>query len=240
MKFLSLRLSDSCSLHGSLFWVRLNVINTYIFLLLKLLLFQKSNQLSNCFLVSCLAFRYSNNAWTSLRTTELDPHVCMKSVKLTCLHACFGYIVKAVKGAQLYLRIYFILFLLWLRCAACGMLVFQPGIEPASSAVKILSPNHWTTRDFPRVQGPVRTMPLPCSSHVALGFSFLTWMASPDDIIGEGNGNSSTLAWKIPWTEEPGRLQSMGSRRVKHDWATALSLFTFMHWRRKWQPTPVL
>ena len=51
--------------------------------------------------------------------------------------------------------------------------------------------------------------------------------------------HSSTLAWKIPWTEEPGGLQSMGSLRVRHDWATSLSLFTFMHWRRKWQPTPV-
>ena len=51
--------------------------------------------------------------------------------------------------------------------------------------------------------------------------------------------HSSTLAWKIPWMEEPGRLQSMGSRRVRHDWATSLSLFTSMHWRRKWQPTPV-
>ena len=51
--------------------------------------------------------------------------------------------------------------------------------------------------------------------------------------------HSSTLAWKIPWMEEPGGLQSMGSRRVRHDWATSLSLFTFMHWRRKWQPTPV-
>ena len=51
--------------------------------------------------------------------------------------------------------------------------------------------------------------------------------------------HSSTLAWKVPWTEEPGRLQSMGSLRVGHDWATSLSLFTFMHWRRKWQPTPV-
>ena len=51
--------------------------------------------------------------------------------------------------------------------------------------------------------------------------------------------HSSPLAWKIPWTEEPGRLQSMGSLRVGHDWATSLSLFTFMHWRRKWQPTPV-
>ena len=51
--------------------------------------------------------------------------------------------------------------------------------------------------------------------------------------------HSSTLAWKIPWMEEPGRLQSMGSRRVGHDWATSLSLFTVLHWRRKWQPTPV-
>ena len=51
--------------------------------------------------------------------------------------------------------------------------------------------------------------------------------------------HSSTLAWKIPWVEEPGRLQSMGSLRVRHDWATSLSLFTFVHWRRKWQPTPV-
>ena len=39
--------------------------------------------------------------------------------------------------------------------------------------------------------------------------------------------HSSTFAWKIQWAEEPGRLQSMGSRRVRHDWATSLSLFTF-------------
>ena len=51
--------------------------------------------------------------------------------------------------------------------------------------------------------------------------------------------HSSTLAWKIPWTEEPGRLQSMEMQRVGHDWATPLSLITFMHWRRKWQPAPV-
>ena len=41
--------------------------------------------------------------------------------------------------------------------------------------------------------------------------------------------HSSTLAWKIPWTEEPGVLQSMGSLRVGHDSVTSLSLFTFMH-----------
>ena len=51
--------------------------------------------------------------------------------------------------------------------------------------------------------------------------------------------HSSTLAWEIPWTQEPGGLQSMESLRVAQDWVTSLSLFTFMHWRRKWQPTPV-
>ena len=51
--------------------------------------------------------------------------------------------------------------------------------------------------------------------------------------------HSSTLAWKIPWMEESGRLRYMGLLRVGHDWATSLSLFTFMNWRRKWQPTPV-
>ena len=50
--------------------------------------------------------------------------------------------------------------------------------------------------------------------------------------------HSSTVAWKIPWMEESGRLQSMGSLRVRYDWTTSVSLFTFMHWR-KWQPTPV-
>ena len=51
--------------------------------------------------------------------------------------------------------------------------------------------------------------------------------------------HSSALAWRIPWMEEPSGLSSMGSPGDGHDWATSLSLFTFMHWRRKWQPTPV-
>ena len=55
------------------------------------------------------------------------------------------------------------------------------------------------------------------------------------------------VIWSWEWTStgfrtlecSAGRLQSMGSQRARHDWATSLSLFTFMHWRRKWQPTPV-
>ena len=51
--------------------------------------------------------------------------------------------------------------------------------------------------------------------------------------------HSSALAWKIPWMQQPGGMQSTELRRVGHGWATSLSLFTFMHWRRQWQPTPV-
>ena len=49
---------------------------------------------------------------------------------------------------------------------------------------------------------------------------------------GEGNGNpSSILAWRIPWTEEPGRLQSTGLPRVRHDWETNTLASTFRHSR---------
>ena len=64
-------------------------------------------------------------------------------------------------------------------------------------------------------------------------------LGGEDPLEKEIATNSSIFAWRIPWTEEPGRLQSSGSLRVGHDWATSLSLFTFTHWRRKWQPTPV-
>ena len=78
-------------------------------------------------------------------------------------------------------------------------------------------------------------------------FSVDGWSCLPSLLLTSGQTmaekamapHSSTLAWKIPWMEEPGRLQSMGSLKVGHDRATSLSLFTFIHWRRKWQPTPV-
>ena len=58
--------------------------------------------------------------------------------------------------------------------------------------------------------------------------------------FGEGNGTPLQYSClENPMDGEPGRLQSMRLLRVRHDWATSLSLFTFMHWRRKWQPTPV-
>ena len=54
------------------------------------------------------------------------------------------------------------------------------------------------------------------------------FLGQEDTLEKEMAIHSSTLAWKIPWTEEPDRLQSMGLQRVRHNWATSLSLFTFM------------
>ena len=53
------------------------------------------------------------------------------------------------------------------------------------------------------------------------------WFLGQEDSLEEGMAShSSTLAWRIPWTEEPGGPQSMGSQRVGHGWVT--STFTFM------------
>ena len=74
--------------------------------------------------------------------------------------------------------------------------------------------------------------PSPPAFNLSQHQGLFKWVSSSHQV-------ASTLAWKIPWMEEPGRLQSMGSLRVRHAWATSLSLFSFTHWRRKWQPTPV-
>ena len=54
-----------------------------------------------------------------------------------------------------------------------------------------------------------------------------------DPLEEEMATHSSTLAWRIPWREEPGRLQSMGSQRVGHDWATSLSLWCWERLKAK-------
>ena len=67
-------------------------------------------------------------------------------------------------------------------------------------------------------------------------------MVLSKDVERDGEDNGTPLQYSClenSWTEEPGRLQSIGSLRVGNDWVTSLSLFTFLHWRRKWQPTPV-
>ena len=85
----------------------------------------------------------------------------------------------------------YLFFFGWHR-VAYGTLVPQAGIEPASPAVEVWSPNHWSDREVPLVSG--HFFMIHCSFH----------------------------AWKIPWTEEPGGLQSMGLQRVRHDWVTSV------------------
>ena len=58
-----------------------------------------------------------------------------------------------------------------------------------------------------------------------MSFSDLTMSPSGNYFwLKEIATHSSIIAWKIPWTEEPGRLESMGSQRVRHDWTTSISL----------------
>ena len=119
-----------------------------------------------------------------------------------------------------------------------GILVPGPGIKLVPPAVEAQSLNRWTSREVPKVVKMLFCFPRityrrlsPTTRKV---FSRLLLILEK-----EMAPHSSTLTWKIPWSDEPGRLQSMGSLRLGHDWETSLSLFTFMHWRRKWQPTPV-
>ena len=133
-------------------------------------------------------------------------------------------------------------------CTGNGILVPQLRIKPISPGVEAQSCNHWTTRKVLLVKN--------IYIHTFFFFKFLLILVENESWEWFGRlflfmsyyqlfsekamaAHSSTLAWEIPWTEEPGRLQSMGSWRVRHDWVTSLSLFTFIHWRRKWQPTPV-
>ena len=59
---------------------------------------------------------------------------------------------------------------------------------------------------------------------VMYGWDTRVWsLGREDPLEKEMATHSSTLAWKIPWMEEPGGLQFMGSQRVGHDWATSLS-----------------
>ena len=77
---------------------------------------------------------------------------------------------------------------------------------------------HVLTRGLQLLSYP-NIQPRECGYH----FSLLNSTAAQSVWYLHKNRNS-TLAWKIPWAEEPGRLQSMGSQRVRHDWATSLSL----------------
>ena len=70
--------------------------------------------------------------------------------------------------------------------------------------------------------------------------SYILHLGCTNFSLREGNGTPLQYSClENPMDGGPCGLQSMGSRRVGHDWATSLPLFTFMHWRRKWHPIPV-
>ena len=99
--------------------------------------------------------------------------------------------------------------------------------------VSFILPNHCFPHKFQAKSGPYLTNMI---THDLVKPLNLPKEVNPEKAMAP---HSSTLAWKIPWTEEPGGLPSVGSLRVGYNWGTSLSVFTFMHWRRKWQPTPV-
>ena len=103
----------------------------------------------------------------------------------------------------------------------------RDGSPPGSPSLGFSRQEHWSG------------LPLPSPMHEGENVQVLFQAFACAILAKVMAPHSSTLAWKIPWMEEPGRLQSMRSLRVGHDSVTSLSLFTFMHWRRKWQPTPM-
>ena len=60
-------------------------------------------------------------------------------------------------------------------------------------------------------------------NHLPMQETWVWSLGQEDPLEKEMANHSSILAWKIPWTEEPGGQQSVGSQRVRHDWATKLS-----------------
>ena len=110
----------------------------------------------------------------------------------------------------------------------------------ASGSITSWQKDGETVRDF-IFWGSKITADGDCSHEIKrcllLGRKVMTTLGS---ILGEGNGTPLQYCCpENPMDGGAGRLQSMGSLRVGHDWVTSLSLSTFMHWRRKWQPTPV-
>ena len=95
----------------------------------------------------------------------------------------------------------------------------NPGIEPTSadSQADSLPLSHLESHDnaYPLVAQMVKRLPAVRETRVQS-------LGREDPLEEEMATHSSTLAWKIPWTEEPGRLRSMGSQRVRQDWGTSL------------------
>ena len=101
-------------------------------------------------------------------------------------------------------------------------------------------------RDFSRERNMIKLMEVGWAgipqlvAHMCNSWTLRGWSVFWEEVTSEGNDTPLQCpCLENPMMEEPGRLQSIGSRRVGYDWATSLSLFICTHWRRKWQPTPL-
>ena len=138
-------------------------------------------------------------------------------------------------------------------CTAGGFFTTEPAGKPSMYIFYIYFLNQWCVLQFSAQYTPVFSFNQTSGGRSVLcngyTYSFGGYLAISNLLFRESSGtpfqykstekSQDFPGKKIPWMEEPRRLQSMGSLRVRHDWVTSLSLFTFMHWRRKWQPTPV-
>ena len=83
-------------------------------------------------------------------------------------------------------------------------------------------PHDWNITWASQVAVVVKELPCQCRRH-----KIRVWSLGQEDPLKEGMAtHSSILAWRSPWTEEPGRLQSIGSQRVGHDWSSCVCTHT--------------
>ena len=147
----------------------------------------------------------------------------------------FRNVLTFSKSINILLFICFALF--FDHSVACGTLVSQPGIQQWKLGVKVPNNNHWTAREFPGLNFffffNFNVGKFTCKELHFLRRSVIvmvknlpamqeTWVRSLgwEDSLKKGMAtHCSILAWRIPWTEDPGWLQSTGLQRVRHDWA---------------------
>ena len=143
---------------------------------------------------------------------------------------------------KLFLKKYLFIWLCWVSVAACGIFHLSyamqtlscgkwdlgpwSGIKPRPPALGGRSLSHWTTRKslYGHLKGNMQKCGFPGGLVVknlpAIQEMQVRTLGQEDPLEKEMATHSSILAWKIPWTEEPRELWSIGSHRVRHDWVT--------------------
>ena len=135
----------------------------------------------------------------------------------------------------LFFFFFFFIFIFWLCQVACRILVPQPRKKPASASLEEQNLKHWTTREvsaYPLVWVSVLDTQASLAAQTVKNLPAVreTWVQflCQEDPVAKGMAtHSSILAWRILWTEEPGRLQSMELQNQTRlgDWHTVRHWF---------------